>query len=214
MRQATTRRAAITSDQGKRIRDPAKASPTAERLVAAARALLTGGGPAALTVQAVAHEADTYPDAVRYHFGGKAGLIAAVVESLGNDQTFRAIARQTGAAPREHLLHELTEADHQLLLDSKSYRDYFALLSHIVLEDELRERVAGQYEGYREMYGQVVGTDDGFDAGELHALASLMVAVIDGLAVQKLLDPEGVRLDVVLPFWEDVLQLVLETRSH
>ena len=40
-------------------------------------------------------------------------------------------------------------------------------------------------------------------------LATMMVAVADGLAVQKLLDPDAVRLDVVLPFWESVLHLVL-----
>ena len=37
-----------------------------------------------------------------------------------------------------------------------------------------------------------------------------MIAVVDGLAVQKLLDPDSVRLDVVLPFWEDLLHLAFE----
>jgi hypothetical protein len=40
-----------------------------------------------------------------------------------------------------------------------------------------------------------------------------MIAVIDGLAVQKLLDPGSVRLDVVLPFWEQVLELVFARAS-
>jgi hypothetical protein len=40
-----------------------------------------------------------------------------------------------------------------------------------------------------------------------------MIAVIDGLAVQKLLDPDSVRLDVVVPFWEDMLRLVFERRD-
>jgi hypothetical protein len=37
----------------------------------------------------------------------------------------------------------------------------------------------------------------------------MMVAVTDGFAVQKLLDPDAVRLDVVLPFRESVLHLVV-----
>ena len=181
---------------------------TAERLVAAARVVLTRGGPQALTVQAVAEEAGTYPDAVRYHFGGKAGLVSAVVESLADDPRFRAIARDSGTAPRADVLRRLLEADRDLLLDDGSYRDFYALLSGIVLDAELRERVAVLYRGYRAMYAGVVGSEGSFTGDELHALETLMIAVIDGLAVQKLLDPDSVRLDVVLPFWRDVLDLI------
>ena len=202
--------AATSDQQHNRTRDPARTSTTADRLVAAARNLLTRGGPQALTVQAVAEEAGTYPDAVRYHFGGKAGLISATVESLANDQGFRAIARMSGSAPRADVVHRLVEADHDLLRDDDSYRDFYALLSGIVLDDELRERVAMLYRGYRAMYGGVVGSEGGFSDDELHALETLMIAVVDGLAVQKLLDPNSVRLDVVLPFWESLLQLAFE----
>ncbi len=181
---------------------------TAARLVAAARVVLARGGPQALTVQAVAEEAGTYPDAVRYHFGGKAGLVSAVVESLADDPRFWAIARDSGTAPRADVLRRLLEADRDLLLDDGSYRDFYALLSGIVLDAELRERVAVLYRGYRAMYAGVVSSEGGFSADELHALETLMIAVIDGLAVQKLLDPDSVRLDVVLPFWEHVLELV------
>jgi AcrR family transcriptional regulator len=197
-----------TSDEHRRTRDPARTSATADRLVAAARTVLTRGGPQALTVQSVAEEAGTYPDAVRYHFGGKAGLISAVVEALSNDQGFRVIARSAGTAPRDEVVHRLIDADHDLLRDDDSYRDFYALLSRIVLDDELRERVAVLYQGFRSIYGGVVGSEGGFTADELHALETLMIAVGDGLAVQKLLDPDAVRLDVVLPFWEDVLRLV------
>ena len=202
-----------TSDEHRRTRDPARTSATADRLVAAARTVLARGGPQALTVQSVAEEAGTYPDAVRYHFGGKAGLISAVVEALSNDQGFRLIARAAGTAPRDEVVHRLIEADHDLLRDDDSYRDFYALLSRIVLDDELRERVAVLYEGFRSTYGGVVGSEGGFSADELHALETLMIAVGDGLAVQKLLDPDAVRLDVVLPFWEDILRLVFERHA-
>ena len=209
-----SRKVTATSDQQhRRTRDPARTSTTADRLVAAARSVLTRGGPQALTVQAVAEEAGTYPDAVRYHFGGKAGLISATVESLADDQGFRAIARASGTAPRADVVHRLVEADHDLLLDHDSYRDFYALLSRIVLDDELRERVAVLYRGYRAMYGGVVGSEGDLSPDELHALETLMIAVIDGLAVQKLLDPDSVRLDVVVPFWEDMLRLVFERRG-
>ncbi|MGZ4199583.1 MAG: TetR family transcriptional regulator C-terminal domain-containing protein [Thermoleophilia bacterium] len=120
------------------------------------------------------------------------------------------MARASGTAPRAEVVHRLVEADHDLLQDDDSYRDFYALLSRIVLDDELRARVALLNQGFRSMYGSVVGSEEGFSDDELHALETLMIAVADGLAVQKLLDPGSVRLDVVLPFWEDVLRLVFE----
>ena len=58
-----------------------------------------------------------------------------------------------------------------------------------------------------------MGSEGGFTADELHALETLMIAVGDGLAVQKLLDPDAVTR-VVLPFWEDVSRLVERTPPH
>ena len=136
-----------------------------------------------------------------------------VVVPIGNDQGFRAIARTSGSAPRAEVVHRLVEADHDLLLDHDSYRDFYALLARIVVDDELRDQVALLYRGYRAMYGGVVGSEGGFSADELHALETLMIAVVDGLAVQKLLDPDSVRLDVVLPFWKNMLQLAFERHA-
>ena len=127
--------------------------------MAAARTVLTRGGPQALTVQAVAEEAGTYPDAVRYHFGGKAGLVSAVVESLANDQGFRAIARASGTAPRAEVVHRLVEADHDLLQDDDSYRDFYALLAASCSTTSCARRVALLYQGFRSMYGSVVGSE-------------------------------------------------------
>ena len=175
--------------------------------------MLARGGPSALTVQSVAEEAHTYPDAVRYHFGGKAGLVAAVVESLVNDQGFRAIAGQTGAAPRAEVIHRLTVADGELLGDRDSYRDFFALLAAVLPDPELRERIAALYAGYRDMYEGVLRSEGDLSDEHVRLLAILMNAVVDGLAVQKLLDPGAVSIDTVLPYWEGLLRLALGGRS-
>jgi len=175
--------------------------------------VLARGGPSALTVQSVAEEAGTYPDSVRYHFGGKAGLVEAVVESLVNDQSFRAIARQTGTAPRDEVLHQLTVADGELLLDRDSYRDFFALFAAVLPDDELRERIAELYAGYRTLYEGVLCSEGDLSGDEARALATLMNAVVDGLAVQKLLDPDAVSLDRVLPYWEGLLRTALAERG-
>jgi AcrR family transcriptional regulator len=206
-------------------------SPVAARLVAAARALLARGGFQALTVEAVASEAGAYRDAVRYHFGSKAALIAAVVDSLAHDQSLAAVEQTRELPSGPERVHALVAGDRQLVEDRDAFRDFFALLPHVVQDDDLRGRIAALYEWYRELYAAgIEGDAAGGPAGgppeapaassssadspgpaapadrRLSDIASLMVAVTDGLAVQELLDPDPGRLARLFRLWEELLQ--------
>ena len=190
--------------------DPtAQLSPTARKLVAAARRLLSSGGYEALTVEAVAAEAGAYRDSVRYYFGSKAAFIAAVVDSLSHDQSLNAVAETQAAEGGGERVHGLVDGDRRLVDDRAAFRDFFAILPHVVLDDELRERVAALYEWYRDLYVEGLGDATAADETRLRAFASLMVAMTDGLAVQKLLDPDGVELEPLFGLWEDMLRLTL-----
>jgi AcrR family transcriptional regulator len=188
--------------------DPtARLSPTAQRLVAAARRLLARGGYEALTVEAVAVEAGAYRDSVRYYFGSKAAFVAAVVESLAHDQSLNAYTETRALPAGDQRVHSMVASDRTLVDDRDGFRDFFALLPHVLLDDELRLRVAALYGWYRDLY--VEGIDDaeeGRDPERLRRLASLMVAMTDGLAVQKLLDPAAVDLEPLFALWEDILR--------
>jgi AcrR family transcriptional regulator len=187
--------------------DPtAQLSPTARKLVAAARRLLARGGYEALTVEAVAAEAGAYRDSVRYYFGSKAAFIAAVVDSLSHDQSLSAVAETQAAPGGDERVHGLVAGDRRLVGDRAAFRDFFAILPHVVLDDELRERVAALYEWYRDLYVEGLGDATAVGEPRLRAFASLMVAMTDGLAVQKLLDPDGVRLEPLFELWESMLR--------
>jgi AcrR family transcriptional regulator len=185
--------------------------PTAQRLVAAARRLLERDGFNAITVEAVAKEAGAYRDSVRYYFGDKAGLVAAVVDSLAHDQSLES-SRETRDLPSGgQRIHALVAADRRLAEDSASFRDFFSILPHVLQDEELRGRVAALYDWYRELYVRCF--EDGAPAGgrqELVGYASLMVAVIDGLAVQKAIDPQGVDLEALFGLWERLLRATLD----
>ncbi|HTX68488.1 MAG TPA: TetR/AcrR family transcriptional regulator [Thermoleophilia bacterium] len=190
--------------------DPtAQLSPTARKLVAAARRLLARGGYEALTVEAVAAEAGAYRDSVRYYFGSKAAFIAAVVDSLSHDQSLSAVAETKTARGGDERVHGLLAGDRRLVDDRAAFRDFFAILPHVVLDDELRERVAELYEWYRDQYVEGLGDSTAVDEQHLRAFASLMVAMTDGLAVQALLDPEGVQLEPLFELWERMLRATL-----
>jgi AcrR family transcriptional regulator len=188
--------------------DPtARLSPTARRLVAAARRLLARGGYEALTVEAVAAEAGAYRDSVRYYFGSKAAFIAAVVDSLAHDQSVNAYTESRSLPTGDQRVHSMIASDRKLVDDRDGFRDFFALLPHVLLDDELRRRVAGLYGWYRDLYVDAVdGSGVGRDPERLRRLASLMVAMTDGLAVQKLLDPTGIDLEPLFALWEDFLR--------
>lgn len=190
-----------------RLDPTAQLSPTARRLVAAARRLLARGGYDALTVEAVAAEAGAYRDSVRYYFGSKAAFVAAVVDSLAHDQSLNAHAETRSLPAGDQRVHSMVASDRKLVDDRDGFRDFFALFPHVVLDDELRRRVAELYDWYRGLYVDAI--DDpaaGRDPERLRRLSSLMVAMTDGLAVQKLLDPEGVDLEPLFALWEDILR--------
>jgi len=200
----------MAADHERLEHDPtARLSPTARRLVAAARRLLARGGYEALTVEAVAAEAGAYRDSVRYYFGSKAGFVAAVVDSLSHDQSLSAVVETRVAGDGCARVHGLVSGDRRLVDDRAAFRDFFAILPHVVLDDELRERVAGLYEWYRDLYVEGVGGETTVDEGRLRLLASLMVAMTDGLAVQKLLDPDNVDLEPLFELWERMLRSAL-----
>jgi AcrR family transcriptional regulator len=188
--------------------DPtAQLSPTARRLVTAARKLLARGGFEALTVEAVAAEAGAYRDSVRYYFGSKAAFVATVVDSLAHDQSVAAVEETRALPAGGPRVHSLVAGDRQLVDDRAGFRDFFAIFPHVLLDEELRARVASLYEWYRDLYaGGMGGAGDPAAGARLRLFASLMVAMTDGLAVQKLLDPDGVDLEALFALWEDILQ--------
>ena len=190
--------------------DPtAQLSPTARRLVAAARTLLARGGFEALTVEGVAAEAGAYRDSVRYYFGSKAAFVAAVVDSLAHDQSLAAVAETRVQPPGEGRVHALVAGDRQLVDDRDAFRDFFAIFPHVLLDEELRSRVAELYDWYRDLYAGSMGDATSLGEERLRRFASLMVAMTDGLAVQKLLDPEGVDLEPLFGLWEEMLRRAL-----
>lgn len=195
------------SEPETRLGDPAAGlSPTAQRLVAAARRLLARGGVEALTVEAVAAEAGVYRDAVRYHFGSKAAFLAAVVDSLTHDQSLRAYEESRRHATGSQRVRSLLAGDRGVVADQDAFRDYFLLVPLVIRDPELRERVARLYDWYRELYVEGLAGSVRVDRDTLELMASLMVAMTDGLALQKLLDPGHVDLESLFELWERILR--------
>jgi AcrR family transcriptional regulator len=85
-------RPAARSPQSRRLH------PTAQRILAAARRILTQRGYHGLTLQAIAIEADVNKAGVWYYFGGKEQLVLAMLEEIAVTESHHFGARPAADA--------------------------------------------------------------------------------------------------------------------
>ena len=185
------------------LEDPMDAlPPTAQRILAAARRLLVRGGFGALKLSAIAAEAGEAKASIGYHFGNKDGLVAALVDSLAHDAN-RGLIEQTSALPSSAArFHALIDGETRIAADAESFLAFFEALPHALRDPSLRPRVAALYQGYRDTVLRALATDDPATLRRLTPFAMLMIAIVDGLAIQHGLDADDQALTDALALWE------------
>ena len=189
------------------LEDPMEAlAPTAQRLLAAAQRLLTSGGFEALKLSAIARAAGESKASIGYHFGNKAGLVTALVDSFAHDAN-RGLIEDTGELPKgEERIHALIDGETRIAADAESYQSFFEVLPHALRDEDLRERVAALYDGYRETVLRCLDAADPAAKEQLRPFAMLMIAVVDGLAIQHVLDPDVADVAAATDLWERLVR--------
>ena len=189
------------------LEDPMEAlPPTAQRILAAAQRLLAAGGFEALKLSAIAREAGESKASIGYHFGNKAGLVTALIDSLAHDSN-RGLIEETAAVPAgEARVHTLIDGETRIAADAESFQSFFEILPQALRDPDLRERVAALYDGYRETVLRCLDAADPEAEAELRPFAMLMIAIVDGLAIQHGLDPEGADVAAATALWERLAQ--------
>jgi AcrR family transcriptional regulator len=189
------------------LEDPMEAlAPTAQRLLAAAQRLLASGGFEALKLSAIAREAGESKASIGYHFGNKAGLVTALVDSFAHDAN-RGLIEDSDDLPRgEERIHALIDGETRIAADAESYQSFFEVLPHALRDDDLRERVAALYDGYRDTVLRCLDATDPAASAQLRPFAMLMIAIVDGLAIQHGLDPEGADVTAATDLWERLVR--------
>ncbi len=188
--------------------------PVAREILGAARRLLAEGGYEALTLSAIAEAAGEPKASIGYYFGSKDGLLVAVVDVLTHEAN-RALLAETEGLPMGHRrLHALIDGEVRIAGDLEAYRSFFAILPYALRDDRLRGRVAELYRGYRETVLRcvVAAGEEGLRRGLL-PFAMLMIAIVDGLAIQHGLDSEGVEVRAAVELWERLARGYLAERG-
>lgn len=180
------------------IEDPARSlSDTAQKLLEAARRLLLAGGFEALRLDAIAAESGKNKASIKYHFGNKDGLIVAIVDSLDYYDCIAFAERTKGTVGKERLQRYI-EGQTLLAADADGFLMFFDILPHVIRDERLRERVAALYEWYYKMNVEWLGLAERVrpeNRERCIGFVSLMVAVVDGLALQAALRPKGFDLE-------------------
>ncbi|HEY5473995.1 MAG TPA: TetR/AcrR family transcriptional regulator [Candidatus Limnocylindrales bacterium] len=193
-----------------RASDPlASLPPTALRLLDASRRILVREGFSALSLAAVAEEAGESKASIGYHFGGKDGLIVALVDSLVHEAN-RSLVTETNVYPMgEQRLRVLMEGELRIIEDSASFVALLEILPYAMRDEPLRSRIADLYIGYRDTVLTALNVQDDPQRAPLASFASLTIAVVDGLAIQHGLDPARVDIEAATLLWLKMARCLL-----
>ncbi len=166
-------------------------SPTAARILAAAKRVLFRDGFKALTFETIAREAGENPALIRYHFGSKAGLLTALVDAVMYQESVELIEQLTAVPAGDERRARLLWLHQRLPEDRDAYRMFFELIPHILRDAELQPHLRDLFEWYRKLDAWALkDAGDREPAAHIAPMALLTVAIADGVALQKLADPE------------------------
>jgi AcrR family transcriptional regulator len=185
------------------LRDPTPdLSPTAGRLIEAARRILVREGLSHVTYEAVAKECGETQSLIRYYFGDKASFVRTLIESelyLECRDIMKAVAEAPPGPQRYHaLLGEIEKDAHE----AEEYRAFLDVVAETLRDEALRPLFRAFSDWYADLNRWVLASfcDDKCD-DDLESLATLTSAVAEGLAVRYQAGPH-VDLGAALQVWE------------
>lgn len=166
-------------------------SPTATRLLEAAKRVLARDGFRGLTFESISRESGENQALIRYHFGNKAGLISTLIDSVMYLEAVEFIDALSAAPAGAERGLALLQLHRKVARELEAYRMYYELVPELVRDDELREHFRRLLEWYRKLDAWALAPSADSDwASKLEPLALLTVALADGIALQVQADPD------------------------
>jgi AcrR family transcriptional regulator len=193
------------------LNDPlATLPPTAQAILKASRELLTERGYRGITYSNVAAAANVDKGSISYNFGNKAGLVAAVVDSLIHDECL-ALVEEAEQFSGEDRIRHMVDGLKRLTLAANAQRGWFDILPYAVRDAELRVRMQALYEWFFAVNLRWLGLDPDTCQTDAYArgLTSVIAAATDGLAIQVGLGAQQ-DLDEAMAVFEVMLRAAFE----
>ncbi|MEJ3652574.1 TetR/AcrR family transcriptional regulator [Actinomycetes bacterium KLBMP 9759] len=167
-----------------------------EDLLAGARRCLEARGYARTTARDLVAESGTNLASIGYHFGSKEALLNEAVADMFEDWVDRVRVLTEAIAPARDPFSLMAASWSAMIAAFGEYRGlavaFVEALAQAERSPQLREKLATAYERSRAAAAQLlVGALGVPDGPHARALASLQIAISDGLLAQWLLDPDA-----------------------
>jgi AcrR family transcriptional regulator len=183
----------------------------AREFVEAAKTLVEREGMSALTLQRVADEMGANKASIWYYFGGKEGLIEAVIHDNVLENCAWAVKGIDEQADDEARIDNLIEQTRNVLIDPHGYGGGFDLFAYSMHVDQFREQWARMYGIWYQTIRERLGLSEDLELSR-HS-SQLLAAVVDGLAMQRLMgqiDVESGELDRLLESLRFIVSMILK----
>ena len=180
--------------------------PTARRILAAAQDILAERGYAELTMTAISQVSGVNRALVSYYFGGKAGLLAALVDTLFQNPDVGLVEEIRATTEGAERTEAFLDWQRRVSSNERVNRMLYELLPHALRDPEVRARFAEEYRLYRSIDADCLAAAPAeLDDDALEALAAVSIAVVEGLGIQRALDPEGFDHERAWRAWASVV---------
>jgi AcrR family transcriptional regulator len=157
----------------------------AREFVEAAKQLVERKGFGALTLQRVADEVGGNKASIWYYFGGKDGLIEAVIHDNVLENCAWIARNGAAVANEKDAVEQLVRTVQHLLENPSAYAGGFDVFAYSVRHEKFRAQWARMYEVWFQSMREQFGFPEG--DGQVRAHSQALAAMVDGLAMQKLM---------------------------
>jgi AcrR family transcriptional regulator len=178
-----------------------------DRLIDAARRVLGEKGYDAATVREIALAAAVPQGLIHYYFGGKEGLLAAVLMREAFEYREEQARRGSGARSQAEAVHGALERRKRRVGDDpRWHRLRYELFALGLRSPAMAKPLASLLHVGRDAIAALLERVGGPRQRDNTALAAVVLACVDGLALQKLADPTGFDLDAAYAAFEQLLK--------
>jgi len=180
----------VTNNVTARTRGRPPKADQRRAIVDAAVTVLAERGREAATIKEIAHAAGVAPGLVHYYFASKEELLLGVLRHASDRYTAEMAAVAQAVPSADLAAVALAEAHRRTRLQPAGYRLRYDLFALGVRDDALREGVAGLLANGRAGIAAIVSRAlPQLPSNAPDALAGVLLACFDGLALQHLIDP-------------------------
>lgn len=180
-----------------------------ERLIAAGYKVLSEKGLEATTVKEIAHAAGVSPGLFHYYFASKEALLLAVLQEAGTRYGSRMRQLRATVPAEEFPGAALAAEREQISQEPEWYRLRYELFA-LSLRNPAFLPELGELLGHiRLMFARALQNTTKGNEIQMQALASVVMACFDGLALQQLAQPDADLSGA----YQLLLEVILGTKS-